>query len=60
MKIIDGHSHMYQKHAATDKLKKNVNDIDGFDINLLLKRLDEIDVSHFQIMPQSMERIRGM
>ena len=60
MRIIDGHSHMYQKHATVDKLKKTVSDIDGFDIDLLLKRLDEVDVSHFQIMSQSMERIRGM
>ena len=60
MRIIDGHSHMYQKHATVDKLKKSVNDIEGFDIDLLLKRLDEVGVSHFQIMSQSMERIRGM
>lgn len=60
MRIIDGHSHMYQKHATLNKLKKSVNDIEDFDINLLLRRLDEIGVSQFQTMPQSMERIRGM
>ena len=43
MRIIDGHSHMYQKHATVDRLKKSVDDIDGFDIDLLLKRLEEID-----------------
>ena len=42
MGIIDGHSHMYQKHATVDKLKKTVSDIDGFDINLLLTE-EEID-----------------
>ena len=42
MRIIDGHSHMYQKHATVDKLKKNVSDIEGFGINLLLTE-EEID-----------------
>lgn len=60
MGIIDGHSHMYQKHAAVDNLKQSVNDIENFDIALLLRRLDEIGISQFQTMSQSMERIRGM
>lgn len=60
MEIIDGHSHMYQKHATVDKLKKTVDDIEGFNIDQLLKRLDEIGISQFQTMSQSMERIRGM
>jgi predicted TIM-barrel fold metal-dependent hydrolase len=60
MEIMDGHSHLYQKHATVDKLKKTVNDIEGFDIEQLLKRLDEMGVSQLQTMSQSMERIRGM
>ena len=60
MGIIDGHTHMYQKHAKIDNLKKSVKDIEGFDINSLLRRLDEIGVSRFQTMSQSMERVRGM
>jgi len=60
MGIIDGHSHMCQKRATLDNLKKRVKDIEDFDINLLLNRLDEIGVSQFQTMSQSMERIRGM
>lgn len=34
MGIIDGHSHMYQKHATIDNLKQSVNDIENFDIKL--------------------------
>lgn len=34
MGIIDGHSHMYQKHVAVDSLKKTVSDIENFDIKL--------------------------
>jgi len=60
MRVIDGHSHMYQKHALSSELKKKVSDIEDFDINLLMRRLDEIEVSKFQTMSQSMERIRGM
>lgn len=60
MGIIDGHSHMYQGRATLENLKKSVNDIEGFDINLLFSRLDEIGVSQLQTMSQSMERIRGM
>jgi len=60
MRMIDGHSHMYQKRAPLNKLKKSVSDIEDFDIKLLLRRLDEIGVSQFQTMSQSMERIRGM
>jgi len=59
MRIIDGHSHMYQTFAASNKLKKSVKEIEGFNINLLLKRLDEIEVSQFQTMPQEMTRIQG-
>ena len=57
--VIDGHSHMYQALVPLNKLKKSVKDIEGFDINLLLKRLDEIEVSQFQTMPQEMTRILG-
>ena len=60
MRIIDGHSHMYQTFAPLNKLKKSVTEIEGFDIRLLLRRLDEIGVSQFQTMPQSMARIQGM
>jgi len=59
MMIIDGHSHMYQTFAASNKLKKSVKEIEGFNINLLLKRLEEIGVSQFQTMPQEMTRIQG-
>ncbi|MEE9491366.1 MAG: amidohydrolase family protein [Dehalococcoidia bacterium] len=59
MKVIDGHSHMYQTYSSSSKLKKSVEEIEGFDINVLLKRLDEIEVSQFQTMPQEMTRIRG-
>jgi predicted TIM-barrel fold metal-dependent hydrolase len=51
---------MYHKRATLDSLKKSVSDIEGFDINLLFRRLDEIGISRFQTMSQSMERIRGM
>lgn len=60
MGIIDGHSHMYQGRATLENRKESVNDIEGFDINLLFSRLDEIGVSQLQTMSQSMERIRGM
>lgn len=59
MRIIDGHSHMYQTSAPSNKLKKSVKEIESFDINLLLKRLDEIGVSQFQTMAQEMTRIQG-
>lgn len=59
MRIIDGHSHMYQTVAPSNKLKKSVKEIESFDINLLLKRLDEIGVSQFQTMAQEMTRIQG-
>jgi len=59
MRIVDGHSHMYQTFAPSDKLKKSVNEIEGFDIDLLLKRLDENKVSRIQTMPQEMTRIQG-
>jgi len=58
MRVIDGHSHMYQTFAPSNGLKKSVKEIEGFDIDLLLKRLDEIGVQQFQTMPQEMTRIR--
>jgi len=60
MEIIDGHSHMYHARAVVGELKKNVSDIEDFDLNRLLKQLDAMGVSRFQTMSQSMERIRGM
>jgi predicted TIM-barrel fold metal-dependent hydrolase len=51
---------MYQKHAGVGELKRHVSDIEGFDIDLLLRRLDEMGVALMQTMSQSMERIRGM
>jgi hypothetical protein len=50
MKILDGHSHMLQTTAPLDKLKKKVSEIEGFDMNRLLDRLDDLGVSHFQTM----------
>lgn len=60
MKITDGHSHMYQTYSNSQHLKKGVEEIDGFDIQVLLAQLDEIEVSQFQTMPQEMTRIRGL
>jgi len=51
---------MYQTYASSNKLRKSVKEIEGFDINLLLKRLDEIAVSQIQTMPQEMTRIREL
>ena len=59
MQLIDGHSHMYQSYAASNALKTGVKDVEGFDINELLRRLDELGISQFQTMPQEMTRIRG-
>jgi len=59
MMMVDGHSHMFQARASMDKLKKSVEEIEGYDMSSLLKRLDEIKVAKFQIMPQEMTRIRG-
>lgn len=59
MKVIDGHSHMYQTRTPTNELKNSVTEIQGFNIDLLLKRLDEIEVFQFQTMPQEMTRIQG-
>jgi predicted TIM-barrel fold metal-dependent hydrolase len=50
---------MYQTYANARQLKKRAEDIDGLDIELLLRRLDELEVSQFQTMPQEMTRIRG-
>jgi len=59
MRTIDGHSHMYQTFAPSNRLKKSVREIEGFDIDLLLRRIDEIEVSQFQTMPQEMTRIQA-
>jgi predicted TIM-barrel fold metal-dependent hydrolase len=58
--IVDAHSHMYQKRALAHELKRSTDEIEGYDLDLLLKRLDENGVSHLQIMPQKMERIMGL
>ena len=59
MRIIDGHSHMYQAVAPCDNLKSSVSEIEGFDIARLLDRLDQIGVSRFQTMSQEMTRVQG-
>ena len=59
MRMIDGHSHMYQAVAPSDGLKASAGEIEGFDVDLLLQQLDEIGVSQFQTMPQEMTRIHG-
>jgi len=59
MRVTDGHSHMYQTLAPSNQLKRSVREIEGFDLPLLLARLDEIGVSRFQTMPQEMSRVRG-
>ncbi len=58
MKVIDGHTHMYQLRRRWDKPKNSVKEIEGFDINYLLKRLDELEVSQINIMPQTMARVQ--
>lgn len=60
MKIIDGHSHMYQTYAESNNLKSSVEQIAGFDIETLLSHLDEMGISQFQTMPQEMTRVRGL
>lgn len=59
MKVRDGHTHMYQMPTPSDSLKRSVKEIEDFNMELLLKRLDELEVSQFQIMPQEMTRISG-
>ena len=59
MRAIDGHSHMYQTFAPANELKKSVGEIEGFDIDLLLRQLDEAGVAQFQTMPQEMTRMQG-
>jgi len=59
MEVIDGHSHMYQAPAPSNELKQSVSEIDGFDIKLLLERLDELGISKIQLMPQEMTRVPG-
>lgn len=60
MRVIDGHSHLYQAPAPSNKLKKTVSEIEGFEIDVLLNRLDELEVSRLQTMPQEMTRILGI
>lgn len=48
---------MYQMPTPSDSLKRSVKEIEDFNMELLLKRLDELEVSQFQIMPQEMTRI---
>jgi predicted TIM-barrel fold metal-dependent hydrolase len=50
---------MLQTFAPGDKLKKKVEEIEGFDMDRLLTRLDNMGVSHFQTMAQEMTRVRG-
>ena len=57
MRIVDGHSHMYQPVAPSDKPVQSVKEIADFDIGLLLKRLDEIGVTLFQTQPQEQTRV---
>lgn len=59
MKVIDGHSHMYQTRAASSELRTSVAQIETFNIDQLLARLDGIGISQFQTMPQEMTRIQG-
>ncbi len=59
MKAIDGHSHMYQAPAPCDQLKRSAKEIEGFDLSQLLKRLDKLQISQIQFMPQEMTRIPG-
>ena len=59
MKILDGHSHLFQPWVSASELKKSVQEIEGWDRTLLLKRLDEIGVSQVQTMPQEMTRVQG-
>jgi predicted TIM-barrel fold metal-dependent hydrolase len=60
MKMIDGHSHMYQTYGESQHLKTRAEQIDGFDIKTLLARLDALDIAQFQTMPQEMTRVRGL
>lgn len=59
MEIVDGHSHMYQTFAPSDRLKKSTRDIEGFDIQVLVKQMDESCILRLQTMPQEMTRKRG-
>jgi len=59
MKIIDGHSHMLQTFMPLNKLKSKVSEIEHFNMNHLLERLDDLGVSHLQTMAQDMTRIRN-
>ena len=57
--VIDAHSHMYQAFADAGNLKKSTDEIEGYDLDRLIDRLDENGVSHLQIMPQKHVRIMG-
>jgi predicted TIM-barrel fold metal-dependent hydrolase len=58
-KIVDGHSHLFQVSMPVGSLKRNVNEIDGFDVDLLLRELDRLRVAQIQTMPQEETRIAG-
>ena len=57
MRIIDGHTHVYQAVVPAHETKRSVSEIEGFDIDVLLEQLDERGVSEFQTMPQEETRI---
>ena len=59
MRVIDGHSHMYQTRAPSNKRKKSIKDLENFNIDMLIKGLDELGVSQIQMMPQVLHRIQG-
>jgi len=59
MDVIDGHSHLFQNFAPSNNLKRSLKEIEGFDMQRLLKLLDEAGVSKVQIEPQEMTRIMG-
>lgn len=59
MDLVDGHSHLFQNFASSDNLKRSVKEIEGFNMQRLLKLLDEAGISQVQIEPQEMTRIMG-
>ena len=59
MKYIDGHSHVFHDFAPSDRLKKTVEEIRGFDINKFLDKLDGLNIDRIQTMPQEMTRVRN-
>ncbi len=50
---------MYQTFTPSNRLRKSVKEIKGFDIDLLLKRLDEIKVHRFQTVPRRCPAYKG-